>query len=172
VVKAIDAVDSKVLLVGHSAGAGIAYAALDARPDRVEGAVYVAGFPLGEGEVNPGGYTVVGDQIPLPDWQEWDDADLAGLDDSALVQFRARAIPSPAFLARDPQRLSDDRRYDVPVTMICTEFSSEMLRGWIERGLAPVREYPKFREVTYVDLPTGHWPQLTRPSELVRIILR
>lgn len=55
--------------------------------------------------------------------------------------------------------------------MICTEFTSEMLRGWIEQAMPPVREYPKFREVSYVDLPTGHWPQLTRPAELVRIIL-
>jgi hypothetical protein len=55
--------------------------------------------------------------------------------------------------------------------VIATEFTSEMLRGWIERGLAPVRELTKIREVEYVDLPTGHWPQLTRPEELGRAIV-
>ena len=171
VVEAIDAADGNVVLVGHSAGAGIAYAALDARPDRVDHAVYISGFPLGEGEVNPGGYPVVGGEIPLPGWQGFDDADLADLDDSARAQFRARAIPSPGFLERDPQRLFDDRRYEVPVTVICTEFTSEMLRSWIDQDMAPVREFPKFRDVEYVDLPTGHWPQLTRPEQLVQAIV-
>jgi pimeloyl-ACP methyl ester carboxylesterase len=172
VVEAIDAADGKVLLVGHSAGAGIAYAALDARPGRVERAVYISGFPLGEGEVNPGGYPVVDGEIPLPDWEKFDEADLADLDEAARAQFRERAIPSPGFLERDPQRLTGDRRYDVPVTVICTEFTSEMLRGWIELDLAPVREFGKIRDVEYVDLHTGHWPQFTRPGQLVQIILR
>jgi pimeloyl-ACP methyl ester carboxylesterase len=59
----------------------------------------------------------------------------------------------------------------VPVTVISTEFTSEMLREWIKQGLAPVREFPKIRDVEYVDLPTGHWPQFTRPEELGRAIL-
>jgi len=59
----------------------------------------------------------------------------------------------------------------VPVTVICTEFTSEMLRKWIEQGLAPVQEFTKIRDVEYVDLPTGHWPQFTRPDELAQAIL-
>jgi hypothetical protein len=57
------------------------------------------------------------------------------------------------------------------VTVIATKFTSEMLRSWIEQGLAPVREFAKIREVAYVDLPTGHWPQFTRPADLGRAIL-
>jgi hypothetical protein len=34
-----------------------------------------------------------------------------------------------------------------------------------------VREFTKIRDVEYVDLPTGHWPQFTRPEELGRAIL-
>ncbi len=45
VVAAIDAADGPVVLVGHSAGAGIASAAVDARPDHVARAIYVGGFP-------------------------------------------------------------------------------------------------------------------------------
>ncbi len=67
-------------------------------------------------------------------------------------------------MTRDPQQLSDERRYDIPVTVIATEFTSEMLRKWIEQGEEPVREFTKIREVEYVDLPTGHWPQFTRPD--------
>jgi hypothetical protein len=41
----------------------------------------------------------------------------------------------------------------------------------IEKGHAYVRELAKIREVDYLDLPTGHWPQFTRPEELGRAIL-
>src|SRR5262245_13468107 len=54
VVAAVDAVDGPVVLVGHSAGAQVAYAAVDARPGRVAHAVYVGGFPVGDGEGDPG----------------------------------------------------------------------------------------------------------------------
>ena len=46
-----------------------------------------------------------------------------------------------------------------------------MLRGSIEQGLAPLRELAKIRDVEYVDLPTGHWPQFTRPADLARAIV-
>jgi pimeloyl-ACP methyl ester carboxylesterase len=174
VVAAIDSVDPAaggVVLVGHSAGAAIAYAAIDARPERVARAIYVGGFPLGDGEGDPGGYPAENGEVPLPDWSDFDDADLVDLDDKGRAEFRLRAIPSPEGASRDPQQLSDERRYDIPITVICTEFSSETLRSWIERDLAPVREFTKIRDVTYVDLPTGHWPQFTRPEELAEAIL-
>ena len=174
VVAAIDAVDpanGKVVLVGHSAGAAIAHAAVDARPDRVGHIVYVGGFPTGDGDAVADGYPAEHGEVPLPDWSAFEDEDLADLDDEARAEFRERAIPSPECVTRDPQRLTDERRYDVPVTVICTEFTSEMLRSWIEQGEAAVREFARIRDVEYVDLPTGHWPQLTRPEELGRAIL-
>jgi pimeloyl-ACP methyl ester carboxylesterase len=171
VVREIDAADGPVLLVGHSAGAGIASAALDARPDRVARAVYIGGFPAADGEPLMAGFAVEGGDLPMPDWSEFDDADLTDLDDAARARFRERAIPSPARLTTDPVQLSDQRRYDVPVTVVCPEFTSDMLRTWIAEGMAPVREFSKVRDLEYVDLPTGHWPQFTRPDELARILL-
>jgi len=171
VIDSLDPADGKVVLVGHSAGCGIAHAAIDARPDRVARAVYVGGFPAGDGQANPGGYPAVNGEVPLPDWTGFEEEDLVDLDDQARAQFRERAIPTPEHVHTDPQQLSDERRYDVPVTVICTEFTSEALRKWIEQGLAPVQEFTKIRDVEYVDLPTGHWPQFTRPEELARAIL-
>jgi pimeloyl-ACP methyl ester carboxylesterase len=174
VVAEIDAVDpahGQVLLVGHSAGAAIAFAAVDARPDRVARVVAVGGFPVGDGDAVANGYPARNGEVPLPDWSAFEDEDLADLDDRARAEFRERAIPSPEHVTRDPQRLSDERRYDVPITVIATEFTSEMLQGWIAQGLAPVREFTKIRDVAYVDLPTGHWPQFTRPEDLGRAIL-
>jgi len=174
VVAAIDAIDpaaGTVVLVGHSAGAGIAHAAVDARPDRVARAVYVGGFPTGDGAAVADEYPAENGAVPLPDWSAFADEDLADLDDTARAAFRARAIPSPAHVTRDPQRLTNERRYDVPVTVIATEFTSEMLRTWIAQGARPVREFTQIRDVDYVDLPTGHWPQFTRPEDLGRAIL-
>jgi pimeloyl-ACP methyl ester carboxylesterase len=171
VIDSLDPADVKVVLVGHSAGGAIAHAAVDARPDRVARVVYVGGFPTGDGDAVADGYPAENGEVPLPDWSAFEEEELVDLDDEARAAFRERAIPSPEHVTRDPQQLSDERRYDVPVTVICTEFTSEMLRGWIGQGLAPVREFTKIRDVQYVDLPTGHWPQFTRPKELGRAIL-
>jgi pimeloyl-ACP methyl ester carboxylesterase len=174
VVAAIDAVATdaeKVVLVGHSAGGAIAHAAVNARPDRVARVVYVGGFPTGDGDALADGFPAENGEVPLPEWDAFEDEDLADLDDQARAQFRQRAIPSPEHVTRDPQQLSDERRYDVPVTVVCPEFTSELLRGWVEQGLAPVLELSKIRDVEYVDVPTGHWPQFTRPEELARAIL-
>src|SRR5215207_5338488 len=174
VVAAIDAVDpatGRVVLVGHSAGTAIAHAAVDARPDRVARVVGVGGFPVGPGDALADGYPADDDEVPLPEWSAFSDEELADLDDDARAAFRNRAIPSPVRVTRDRQQLSDERRYDVPVTIICTEFSSELLKGWIEVGLPPLRELTNIRDVEYVDVRTGHWPQFTRPEELSRAIL-
>src|SRR6266508_2025791 len=125
-IDSLDPADGKVVLVGHSAGGALAHAAVDARPDRVARVVYVGGFPLAEGEGDPGGYPAGNGEVPLPDWSAFEDADLADLDDKGRVEFRERAIPSPERVIRD---------------------------------------------LEYVDLATGHWPQFTRPEELGRVIL-
>jgi pimeloyl-ACP methyl ester carboxylesterase/uncharacterized damage-inducible protein DinB len=173
VVAAIDAAgaDGQVVLVGHSGGCGVAHAAVDARPDRVARAVYVGGFPAGDGDTIADAFPAENGEVPLPDWSAFEEEDLVDLDDEARAAFRERAIPSPARVVGDPQRLADERRYGVPVTVICTEFTSDMLKGWIEHGLAPVRELARIRDVSSLDLPTGHWPQFTRPEELARAIL-
>lgn len=173
VVGAIDRVHparGRVLLVGHSAGAAIAYAAVDARPERIAGAVLVGGFPTGDGDALVTGFAAERGEIPLPPWTDFDAADVEGLDEAARRRFRQRAIPFPERVTQGPQRLVDERRYDVPVTFVCTEFTSEQLRRWVAAGEATVREVPRIRSVEYVDLPTGHWPQFTRPQDLAAII--
>jgi pimeloyl-ACP methyl ester carboxylesterase len=167
----IDFCAGQVVLVGHSAGAGICHAVVDARPDRVARAIYVGGFPTGDGSPMADDFPAVNGEVPFPDWSAFGAEDLTDLDDEARDAFRARALPSPEQVVLGPQRLTDERRYQVPVTVIATEFTSEMLRDWIGRDLAPVREFGKLRDLELVDLPTGHWPQFTRPDDLARTIL-
>jgi len=171
VIDSFDPADGKVVLVGHSGGGAIAHAAVDARPDRVARLVYVDSGPLGDGGLINDELPAENGEVPLPDWSLFGEEDLVDLDDELRAAFRERAIPSPARVARDAQQLSDERRYDVPATVISCEFSSAMLRDWIEQGHPYVRELAKMRDVEYIDLPTGHWPQFTRPEELGRAIL-
>ena len=174
VVRVIDSLgpdSGQVILVGHSGGGAVAHGAVDARPDRVARVVYVDSGPLGEGGIINDEMPAENGEIPLPDWSLFDSEDLVDLDDELRVAFRARAIPTPEHVACDPQRLSDERRYGVPVTVIACEFPSARLKQWVEQGHPAVRELANIRDVGYIDLPTGHWPQFTRPADLGEAIL-
>lgn len=166
VVAAVDAIEGPVALVGHSGGGAIIHGVVDARPGRVSRAVYVDSGPLGEGDVINDEPPFEDDEIPLPPWELFEEADLVDLNDELRAQLRARAVPEPRGVAYDQQHLSDERRYDVPITVIACEFPSSMLVKWIAGGNPYVAELARIRDVEYVDLPTGHWPQFTRPTEL------
>ncbi|CAN5274152.1 alpha/beta hydrolase [soil metagenome] len=171
VVAVVDSLPDAVVLVGHSGGGAIAHAVADARPDRVARVIYVDSGPLAHGGVINDELPVVNGEVPLPDWSEFEEEDLVDLDENLRAKFRSIAIPQPVGVTSDKQVLSDDRRYDVPVTVIACEFSAEMLRAWMAEGHPYVSELAKVADVELVDLPTGHWPQLTRPRELATAIL-
>ena len=174
VVEAIDSADEPVVLVGHSGGGAVVHAALDRRPDRVSRAVYVDSGPLPDGvAINPA-LPVESGEVPLPEWDLFrqDGArDLDDFTDEQLEAFRARAIPIPVGAARDPQVLKDERRYDVPITLISTTFTREEIDGALAAGVPYFSEVPKMSDVTIVELPTSHWPQFTKPAELAQAIL-
>ena len=170
VVAAIDVADGPVLLVGHSAGCGIAHAAVDARPEKVARVVHVGGFPGEDGDPLLGGLEAKNGEVAMPDWVEMgEEANVADFDAESLARFYADAIPVPEGVIGEPVRLFYERRYDVPVTAVCPEYTAEQLRSWVQEGELP--ELAKIREVAYVDLPGGHWPQVTQPDNLARVIL-
>ena len=171
VTAAADAIEGKVVLVGHSGGGAIIHGVVDVRPNKVERAIYVDSGPLGEGGVINDELPADGDDVPLPPWEGFEDPDLVDLDDRLREAFRRRAVPQPKGVAYDQQHLGDERRYDVPATIIACEFPSAMLREWIAAAHPFVAELARIRDVEYVDLPTGHWPQFTKPAELGQAIL-
>jgi pimeloyl-ACP methyl ester carboxylesterase len=171
VISVVDRIGHPVVLVGHSGGGAIAHAVADARPDQVSRVVYVDSGPLGHGDSINDELPTEGDDVPLPDWSVFEEADLTDLDDELREMFRSIAIPEPVGVTRDAQELSDERRYDVPVTVICCEFTSAQLKEWMAGGVPFFAEFAKVKDATYVDLPTGHWPQFTRPRELAAVVL-
>lgn len=171
VIEFVDTLDAPVVLVGHSGGGAIAHAVVDARPEAIARVVYVDSGPLGHGSVINDELPVVDGEIPLPDWSVFEDADLLDLDDSLREHFISIAIPQPARVASDRQQLSDPRRYTVPVTVICCEFPAAQMQGWLDAGAPFVAEFAAIVDRELVDLPTGHWPQLTRPRDLTAVIL-
>lgn len=170
-IDALDPADGRVVLVGHSVGGVLVHAAADARVDRVARVVYVASEPAGDGE--PAGWPGAGGngEIPFPEWSFFDDEMVADLDDTQRATLRAHAIPWPERVCRDPLRLSDDRRYDVPATVLACEYSSKALQEWIDQKQPGTKELGKLRNAEYADLSCGHWPQVTRPDDLARAIL-
>jgi len=171
VVAAVDEAEGPVVLVGHSGGGAIAHAAVDARPDRVARVVYVDAVPLGDGSVINDQLPVVDGVIPLPDWSVFGPEDLIDLDDELRARFRAIAVPEPARVATDRQVLRDPRRYDVPITVITCQFPATDLRDLMNANHWYTAELARVKDVRFVDLPTGHWPQLTRPAELADAIV-
>ena len=172
VVGVVDEIEGPVVLVGHSGGGPVVHAVVDARPDRVARAVYADSWPTGRGFVINDELPVDGHSVPLPPWEFFDDRDLVDLDEPLRARFRAVARPIPARVASDPLELSDSTaRHHVPVTVVTCEYPSGEIRRYIESGVPVFAELGAIEDVTFVDLPTGHWPQLTRPQELGAAIL-
>ncbi|SDY83774.1 Alpha/beta hydrolase family protein [Herbiconiux ginsengi] len=164
--------DGKVVLVGHSGGGAIIHGVVDARPDRIERAVYVDSGPTPEGVAINEGLEATGADAPLPPWEDFDETDLRDLTDEQLAWFREIAVPEPARVAHDPQHLANPARNEVPITLISSTFSRAEIEEAIAAGVPYFTEVPLMARATIVELPTGHWPQFTKPRELGRLIVQ
>jgi hypothetical protein len=109
-------------------------------------------------------------ELPLS-WEEIEEEEsLEGLSDEQLETFRRRAIPEPGGVLREAAQLTNDARLDVPSTVICTSFTSEQIEDAVKEGYAWIGGLAELRDVTWVDLPTSHWPMWSRPRDLAAII--
>jgi pimeloyl-ACP methyl ester carboxylesterase len=172
VVAAIDAIEpgAKVLLVGHSMGGMLAWAAADARLDRVAGVVFLASEP-GIPEESESMFPVVGDEVPLPSWDFFDDEMVEDLDDDLRARLRNESVPSPHHAVTDGLAFGHDALYELPVTMVTAEYDSAQLREWTEASEPGTEEIAKLHNVDWIDLHSGHWPQYSRVDDVVRVIV-
>jgi len=165
--EAVTAAGRSVVLAVHS-GAGVpGYMVTDRIPEQIAAMVYVDSGPA-TGALDPD-LTAV--EVPLPSREELEEEEnLEGLTEEQLDTFRRRAVPEPGAALRDGPVLTNDARLDVPSTVVCTGFTSEQVKAAVEQGYAWVAGLADLREVTYVDLPTSHWPMWSRPQELATVI--
>jgi pimeloyl-ACP methyl ester carboxylesterase len=164
---AVESAGAPVVLAVHSGAGASGYAASDRVPDRIAAMVYVDSGPA-TGALDP---SFEGAELPLPSAEQLaEEENLDGLSERQLQTFRDRAVPEPAGALRDAPELSNDARLDVPTTAICTGFSSEEYKAAIEQGYAWLGGFAELRNLTWVDLPTSHWPMWSRPQELAEII--
>ncbi|MDZ5620172.1 alpha/beta hydrolase [Nocardioides sp. HM23] len=163
---AVAAAGPPVVLAVHS-GAGMpGYAVTDKIPDQIAAMVYVDTAP-GKGSINP---ELEGVELPLPPtWEELGE-NLDGISEEQLARFRERAVPEPAAALREEWTFANDDRRAVPSTIICTAFTSEQYQQGAEEGHSFLAGLGELTDVTWVDLPTSHWPMWSRPDDLATIL--
>lgn len=165
---AVDAASGRPLVVGHSAACTLAWLATDARPEKIAAVVLIGGFPSADGDLYADFFPVTDGLMPFPGWKPFEGADSADLDEQARRRFTAAAVPVPEAVARGVVRLNDERRFEVPVVLVCPEFDPAQAQEWIDSGELP--ELARAAHVELVDLDSGHWPMFTRPAELARLL--
>jgi len=167
IVEAVEAAGAPVVLAVHSGAGAAGYAASDRVPELIAAMVYVDSGPA-TGALDPEFDAV---EKPLPPRDELEaEENLDGLSEEQLEIFYRRAVPEPGGVLRDAPVLNNDARLDVPSIVLCTGFPSEQIKAAVEEGYAWLGGLAELRDVTYVDLPTSHWPMWSRPRELAEVI--
>lgn len=166
--KAIDSMSEKPVVVGHSAACTLAWQAADARPEKTAGVVLIGGFPASDGSTYADFFEPVDGLMAFPGWQKFEGPDSADLDEQARRRIQSAAVSVPVGVSRGKVRLTDDRRFGVPVVLICPEFSPADARQWIDAGDVP--ELAKAEKLSYLDIDSGHWPMISKPVELARLL--
>ncbi|MEU9630784.1 MULTISPECIES: esterase [Streptomyces] len=192
VITAIDAVDMtsgpEIVLVGHDYGIHPVLGAADRRAERITRVVYLdCGMP----QNGVPALAAVPDQalraqlaeraeageregVLAPpahgEWGRW--GSTAGVGEGALERLTALAAPQPLGTLFQPLRLTGAVAA-VPVTgVLCARNGAriDLVQRLVDFGdptLAALTE----PQVTFFELPTGHWPMLSCPDALADVLL-
>ncbi|MGE3074963.1 MAG: alpha/beta fold hydrolase [Dehalococcoidia bacterium] len=165
--QAVEAAGRPVVLAVHSGASVPGYGASDRMPERIAAMVYVDTAPA-TGAIDP---EREGVEVEL--WSPEvlaESENIDGLSEEQLATFRRRAVPQPGAAFREGPNLSNPARLDIPSTVICTGFSSEQYKEAAQAGYPWMNGLNEVKNLTYIDLPTSHWPMWSRPKELAEII--
>ena len=164
---AVTATGRPAVLAVHSGAGASGYAASDRIPEQVAAMVYVDSGPA-TGALDP---DFAETEKPLPSPEELEqEENLDGLSKEQLETFRERAVPEPGGVLRAAPELTNDARLDVPTTAIATGFTSDQYKDAIKEGYAWLGGFAELRNLTWIDLPTSHWPMWSRPADLAAIL--
>ena len=169
-----------VVLVGHSGANMPVTGVIDEVPELVARAVYVDSGPMPSGmgvidfgppEAQEAQRKLVAERgegwlLPVPSFDPAQDpVNLAEISESDLERMRKLGSPQPFRTVTDSLDRPADRM-PVPASAICCTFSPEQVAH-----LAAVN--PVFALMAQLDLhhlPTGHWPQFSRPRDLAVLL--
>lgn len=167
IVEAVESVGRPAVLAVHSGAGAPGHEVVDRVPGSIAAMVYVdTGAAVGP--LDP---DFTGVEWPLPPADELAaEENLDGLTDQQLAMFRQRAVPQPGAALREAPTLTNAARLDVPTTVICTGFSSDEYREFVDHGYAFLAGLADLHKLTYIDLPTSHWPMWSRPDDLADIL--
>lgn len=158
-----------VVLVGHSYSGLVVSGVAEQIPERLARVIYLAAALPVDGK---SAFTVAGEefrgyveaQSPGGRWPFPSDGELAryfgnhGLSADDLAWLRRRTTPHPLGTSDEPSSVRNPAAAALPTTYVrCTEDAPPELSG----------DQAKWG---YAELPTGHWPMITMPVELARLL--
>jgi pimeloyl-ACP methyl ester carboxylesterase len=169
-----------VVLVGHSYGGLVTAGAADRVPERVARLVYIDSGPLPNGmaqadfegpDARAANQALVmaegqGWQLPPPPWAALA-AEVPEVDDAAVAALVDGSQPQPWLTATEPVSLTGAWER-LPRTGVLCSFSLEQLQQLAPQ--VPVFAHMVDGDWTYVELPTWHWPMVSRPAELADVL--
>jgi pimeloyl-ACP methyl ester carboxylesterase len=168
-----------VVLVGHSYGGVVVTAVADRMPDRVAQLAYVDSGPLPDGVANADfagpderarqeALVASGDgwRLPPPPWAAIASG-VDGVDAKTVALLESRSVAQPWRSATTPVRLSGAWE-KTPRLGILSSFTVAQVEGMA--GSAPMFRHMAGEGWRYAELPTWHWPMLSRPTELADIL--
>jgi pimeloyl-ACP methyl ester carboxylesterase len=159
------------ILVAHSGANAPVSLVMDRYPELVHRVVWVDSGPAATGSVFAPDLPEELEELPLPPFDVLaQQASLEGLSAEVLEQFRARAVPEPGPVLRQPIELTNDARRKVRTSLVCCSISSAQVLELAQTGHPMFTEVAKLEHLDVVDLPTGHWPMWSIPRDLAKAI--
>jgi pimeloyl-ACP methyl ester carboxylesterase len=166
IAEAVKTAGGPVVLAVHSGAGFSGYVASDRVPEQIAAMVYVDTAP----GIPPLDADFEGEEKPLV-WKDIEEEEnLDGLSEEQKETFRQRAVPEPGGVLREAIELTNDARLDIPSTVIATGYTSDQYKDAMKEGYSWLGGLNEVRNITWVDLPTSHWPMWSRPKELAEII--
>ncbi|GAA3285067.1 alpha/beta fold hydrolase [Paenarthrobacter aurescens] len=158
-------------IVAHSGANAPVSLVLDRHPELVDQVVWVDSGPVAAGSVFAPDLPEGVEELPLPSLDVLaQQASLEGLSAEVLERFRARAVPEPGPVLRQPVELTNDARRKVRTTLVCCSIPGTQLLELAHAGHAMFAEVANIEHLEVIDLPTGHWPMWSRPGDLAKVI--
>ncbi|MCM3688688.1 alpha/beta fold hydrolase [Kocuria rosea] len=163
--------DQPVTLVAHSGANAPVSLVLDRHPELVHRVMWVDSGPVAPGSAFAPDLPEAVGELPLPSFDVLaQQASLEGLSAEVLERFRARAVPEPGPVVRQPVKLTNDARHQVPTTLVCCSIPSAQVLELAQGGHPMFADVANLAHLDVIDLPTGHWPMWSRPRDLAQAI--